>query len=141
MPSPLLQELYWPDPWKVTVICIMLNCTQRKQVEPMIDAFFTRYPDAATFISAYEDESNRSDIVSLIRPLGFFNRRALRIYNFSKDLLSKGLSDIRTLHGVGEYAARCYEMLFLGEFGEEAPDDHALKHYWEWYQEHLKGKE
>lgn len=138
MPAPLLQELYWPDPWRVTVICIMLNCTQRKQVEPMIDKFFARYPDAESYIKAYECDESRNDVIDLIRPLGFFNRRALRIYKFSADMVSKGLSDIRKLHGVGEYAARCYEMLFLGTFGEEAPEDHALKDYWRWYMETQK---
>jgi hypothetical protein len=138
MPAPLLQELYWPDPWKVTVICIMLNCTQRKQVEPMIDDFFRWWPSAAEFIAAYEDENKRSLIIEMLRPLGFYNRRAQRIHKFSVDLLSKGLDDIRKLHGVGEYAARCYEMLFLGLFGEEAPDDHALTDYWNWYMETQK---
>ena len=139
MPVPLLQELYWPDPWKVTVICIMLNCTQRKQVEPMIETFFARYPDAESYIKAYEWELSRNDVIELLRPLGFYNRRALRLYRFSEDYLSKGLSDIRKLHGVGEYAARCYEMLFLGQFGEAPPDDHALTDYWFFYKK-LEGK-
>ena len=129
MPAPLLQELYYPDVWKVTVICIMLNCTQRKQVEPMIDSFFTKYPSAEAYIKAYESEDTKNEIIQVLRPLGFFNRRALRLYKFSKDLLSKGLFDFRSLHGVGKYANSCYEMLFLGKFEEEAPDDHALKDY------------
>jgi endonuclease III len=138
MPAPLLQELYWPDPWKVTVICIMLNCTQRKQVEPMIDDFFKRWPSAKDYIEAYEQEATRKVIVDMLRPLGFYNRRALRIYKFSGDLLSKGLDDIRKLYGVGEYAASCYEMLFLGLFGDTPPNDHALCDYWFFYQEYAK---
>lgn len=105
----------------------------------MIDKFFARYPSAESYIKAYEWELSRNDIIDVLRPLGFYNRRARRLYQFSCDYLEKGLSDIRKLHGVGEYAARCYEMLFLGQFGEEPPQDHALTDYWRFYKR-LKGK-
>jgi methyl-CpG-binding domain protein 4 len=109
--TPLLQEYFLPDAWKVFVICMMLNCTQRKQVEKIIFNFFENYPNAETFIAGYE--SDKDQIIEQIRCLGFYNRRADRIYRFSKDLLAKGLSDPTSLFGVGKYATACYEMMFL----------------------------
>lgn len=131
MPSPLLQELYWPDAWKVIVICIMLNCTQRTQVERMIETFFRQYPNAGEYIAAYECQNSNAALIDLLRPLGFCNRRSKQIYKFSCDYINKGLNNVRELYGVGEYAAKCYEMLFLGLFGDE-PKDHALKDYYNW---------
>lgn len=131
MPSPLLQELYWPDAWKVIVICIMLNCTQRTQVERMIETFFHQYPNAGAYIAAYECESDKTRLIDLLRPLGFCNRRSKQLYKFSCDYIDKGLNNVKELYGVGEYAAKCYEMLFLGLFGNE-PKDHALKDYYNW---------
>lgn len=130
MPKPLLQEFYWPDSWKVAVVCLFLNCTQRKQVEPVVDRFFARYKDAEAYVKAYEWEESKADIVDLIRSLGFGNRRAERIYKFSCDFMTKGDKDPRGCHGVGEYASACFEMLFLGKFGDAPPNDHALKDYW-----------
>ena len=42
---------------------------------------------------------------------------------------------IRQLYGIGEYAARAYEIFCLGLAGDEAPEDHALVKYWEWFRE------
>lgn len=128
MPAPLLQELFWPDVWKVSVVCLFLNCTQRKQVETIIDAFFERYPSADAYIRTYE--SSKQDIVDLIRPLGFYNRRAERLYRFSVDFVSGGAGDPRGCFAIGKYATACYEMLFLGRFGEDPPEDHALQNYY-----------
>ena len=134
-PEPLLQELYWPDKWKVLVCCVMLNCTRRGQVDNVVETFFIRYPNAESYIKAYEWPLSKSDIIDLIKPLGFYNRRSLGLYKFSCDYISKQWSDPRELHGIGEYAARCYEILFLGKFGKTPPVDHALSDYWHWYME------
>lgn len=134
MPEPLLQEFYHPDAWKVFVICMMLNCTQRKQVETVVDEFFERWPDAESLVRAKDD-----DVAEVIKSLGFKNRRTKRLIKFSHDFLSMHWTDPRELHGVGEYAARVYEMLFLGKFGDTPPDDHAAKNYWEWYMKNHHG--
>jgi hypothetical protein len=36
------------------------------------------------------------------------------------------------LPGVGDYAARMWEIFFLGKLGDEPPNDGALKLYWYW---------
>ena len=45
------------------------------------------------------------------------------------------IASLKKLPGVGKYAVACYEMLFLGKFGDSPPDDHALKDYYVWYME------
>lgn len=89
-PHNLLQEQYFPDRWKVAVICMFLNCTQRKTAEPIVHKFFARYPTPEHYIWAYEWEA-KSDIIDLIAPLGFGNRRAERIFKFSLDYLGRRL--------------------------------------------------
>ena len=128
MTPALLQERFYPDAWKVLVVCLMLNCTQRKQVEPMIETFFSCYPDAVSYVKQFE--KNKDAIIEIIRPLGFYNRRADRIYKLSVDFLKDDVQDVSMIHGVGDYANACYEMLFLGVFGKDPPKDHALKNYY-----------
>ena len=43
---PLLQEIYQPDGWKMLVCCIMLNLTNRKQVDRVRHKLFKKYPTA-----------------------------------------------------------------------------------------------
>lgn len=39
---------------------------------------------------------------------------------------------IRELHGIGEYAARAYEIFCLGQAGDKMPDDGPAAKYWCW---------
>ena len=41
---PLLQEIYQPDGWKMLTCCMLLNLTNRKQVDGIRDELFKRYP-------------------------------------------------------------------------------------------------
>lgn len=128
-PGGLLQEQYLPDEWKVLVCCILLNRTKRAQVEPIIGKLFSKYPNAATMASA-----DVAELANLLRTLGFQNRRAKSLAKFSDEFLQSNWTDPRELHGVGEYAARGWEMLCAGIVGDEPPPDHALLYYYE----HLK---
>ncbi|KAB5512337.1 hypothetical protein DKX38_029365 [Salix brachista] len=47
-PHELLQEGHYHDPWRVLVICMLLNCTSGGQVRPILNDFFTLCPDAKT---------------------------------------------------------------------------------------------
>lgn len=125
-PAGLLQERYWPDEWKILVCCILLNRTKRAQVEPILDQLFQAYPDARVMSRA-----EFSHLSSVLKPLGFQNRRARTLQQFSDDFLNKLWDDPRELYGVGEYAARGWEMLCAGIVGDEPPQDHALTYYWE----------
>ncbi len=106
----------------------MLNCTTRKQVEKVLPEFRRRWPTPQAFMSADVDE-----VMTLCRPLGFANRRTANMKKMTARYLMAPWEDVRELPGVGEYAARAYEMFCLGEFGTEPPKDHALVQYWNWY--------
>ena len=75
-PFDLLQERYWPNDWKILIVCLMLNQTSRKQVEPMIERFFEKWPTALDAALADEDEMRE-----VIRCLGMYNRRVKTIKN------------------------------------------------------------
>ena len=42
----MIQEVYQSDPWKMLICCIMLNQTNRDQVDRVRIQFFSKYPDA-----------------------------------------------------------------------------------------------
>lgn len=138
-PHTLIQEQYSNDPWKVMICCIMLNCTTRTQFDKIVTEFFERWPDAS---SLHDGDPN--EIAECIKSLGFKNRRTKSLRKFSHDYLEwvsissyagdKGIEpeDVRTLYGVGEYAARAYEIFCLGKLGDTAPEDHSLVKYWQW---------
>lgn len=72
---PLIQEYYFPDRWKMLICCLMLNMTSHKQVYPIIEGFFERWPspEAATVASLKE-------MKEYIKPLGMYNKRAKNNY-------------------------------------------------------------
>ena len=122
-PFDLLQERYWPDDWKILIVCLLLNQTSRKQVEPIIGDFFDRWPDASTAASADEDEMRR-----LVRPLGMYNKRVKTIKKMSQQFL-EGFSEAIDLYGCGKYADDAYRIFVKGQWANVIPNDHALNDY------------
>lgn len=107
--------------------CMMLNCTSRKQVEKVLPEFLKRWPTPEAFAVA-----EVADIVTLCKPLGFANRRTANMKRMTEAYLGNTWDDVRELPGIGEYAARAFEIFCLGKLGDEAPKDHALVQYWRW---------
>ena len=68
---PLLQEIYQPDGWKMLTCCMLLNLTNRKQVDTIRDELFSKYPTPKDMMNA-----NQSELAELLKPLGLYNRRA-----------------------------------------------------------------
>jgi len=126
-PYGLIQESLWPDEWKCLVACLMLNCTTRRQVEKVIPEFFRRWPSPVQFLSAKKEE-----VTELIRPLGFQNRRATRLLEMTNAYLEQDWSHAAELPGVGDYAARSWEIFFKNSLGKHPPVDRALLLYWKW---------
>ena len=122
-PFDLLQERYWPNDWKILVVCLMLNQTSRKQVEPMIESFFEKWPDAKSAADADEDEMR-----AVRRPLGMFNRRVKTIMKMSQQFL-EGFENAIDLYGCGKYANDTYRIFMRGEWRDVEPNDHALNDY------------
>ena len=129
-PYGLLQEDYWPDQWKILVCCLLLNQTSRKQVDPMIDEFFERYPDPKAIMEA--DEESLRD---LLYPLGMYNKRVNTLKKFSNGFLANDWNTAADLYGCGKYADDAWRIFCKGDWQDVHPNDHALNEYHDW----LKG--
>jgi methyl-CpG-binding domain protein 4 len=113
-----------PDGYAILVACILLNCTTRKQVEKVLPELLRSWSTADELSKADPEQLERC-----VRTLGFGNRRTRTLLKFSLEF-TKGFEDVRTLPGVGEYAARSYEIFCLGVLGDNPPKDHALVKVW-----------
>ena len=101
---PLLQEIYQPDGWKMLVCCIMLNLTNRKQVDRVRHKLFKKYPTAKDLsVADYEELSE------LLTPLGMQFKRAATLMKFSKEY-NDGFTDPIELYGIGKYAKDSWEI-------------------------------
>ena len=121
--KPLIQERYFPDRWKMLICCLMLNLTSYKQVLPIIDGFFERWPDPETASKADEQEMKE-----YLKSLGMYNKRAKTIIRMSSQFL-EGFSHPKQLHGCGKYAADSDAIFYQGRWKEVVPNDGALKRY------------
>mgnify|MGYP003657283686 CR=1 FL=1 len=129
------QEQYRDDPWKMLMICFMLNQTSHKQVDQIRDAFFNRFPNPESLTAASE-----SEIAEMIRPLGFYNRRAKSWKLFSEQWIAAvdkfGGTDISPeelskMRGIGKYALDSWKVFQLYDYDIEV-DDHVLNWYVDW---------
>ena len=120
----MIQEIYLDDPWKLLVGCIMLNQTSNKQVRPVIKKFFEKWPDPISVIQAKDDE-----MIEILRPLGFYNRRTRSIKDFSIDwICKKGWKKASELKGIGKYGEDSYE-IFVNKNRKVNPTDKVLIRY------------
>ncbi|KAJ6291200.1 hypothetical protein OIU76_023290 [Salix suchowensis] len=125
-PHELLQEGHYHGPWRVLVICMLLNCTSGGQVRPILNDFFTLCPDAKTTTKVAQTE-----IAQLTHSLGFKNTRAEKIKLLSQSYLKEGWTHVTFLPGVGKYAADAYAIFCTGRWDRVVPEDHMLTRYWE----------
>lgn len=125
------QEQYREEPWKMLMVCFMLNQTSHKQVDQVRDEFFSRYPNAQAFLQGDEEE-----IKALIKPLGFYNRRVKSWKQFCQQWLKAGtetpsLQQLIEMKGVGRYALDSWKVFQLYQYDTHV-DDHVLNWYVEW---------
>jgi hypothetical protein len=129
------QEQYRDDPWKMMMICFMLNQTSHKQVDQIRDEFFSKFPTAESIVLAKDEE-----IIEIIRPLGFYNRRASAWKEFSLqwiDAVRKHGStnipvyELEKMRGVGKYALDSWKVFQLYDYDIEV-QDHVLNWYVDW---------
>jgi methyl-CpG-binding domain protein 4 len=125
-PFNLLQEIYRDDPWKVMVCCIFLNQTTRKQVDKIREDFFSKWQTPEELSKADPNE-----VIEMIRPLGFYNRRTQTLIRFSREWIEKKWKSPIELHGIGQYALDSWK-LFIENVLVENPSDHVLKDYVLW---------
>ena len=119
----MTQEIYQRDPWKMMVCCIFLNQTNRKQLDKVRLKFFRKYPTAQEVLDA-----DSTEIVEIIAPLGFKNRRAATLIRFSDEWLNKRWNEPIELHGIGKYGQDSWEIFKKGNLNVE-PTDGVLKKY------------
>lgn len=127
----LIQEHYWPDAWKMMVCCMLLNMTTRKQVDGVVDHFFTKYnsPEEAS-------KANVDEMIEIIKELGLVNRRSISVIKMSQEWITNEWNKVIELHGLGQYAQDCYDM-FINRYHLENPSDRAIKNYNKWLGEHI----
>ncbi|KAM5550288.1 methyl-CpG-binding domain protein 4 [Rosa sericea] len=121
----LLQENHYHDPWRVLVICMLLNRTTGTQLKGVLSNFFTLCPNA----KAATEVATR-DIEEIIRSLGL-HKRAEMIQRMSQEYLGESWTHVPELPGVGKYAADAYAIFCTGMWERVKPADHKLILYWE----------
>jgi len=119
---PLLQEIYQPDGWKMLTCCMLLNLTNRKQVDTIRDELFKRYPTPKDMMNA-----NQSELAKLLKPLGLYNRRAKSLKRMSEGYV-KGFKSVDELYGIGQYAMDSWE-IFQNNNRNVNPTDKVLLAY------------
>jgi hypothetical protein len=129
------QEQYRDDPWKMMMVCFMLNQTSHKQVDQIREEFFLRFPDAESLVLADE-----SEIAQMIKILGFYNKRAKAWRQFSFEWIAAvdkfggtdiPVSELEKMRGVGKYALDSWKVFQLYDYDIEV-NDHVLNWYVDW---------
>jgi endonuclease III len=120
-PFKLLQEILWPDRWKSTVACVLLNRTKRSQVDKVWPLLFEKAPDASSLLKMRDE-----DLTYILKPLGLSKVRSKRLKNLAEDWLNE--VEFERMRGVGEYAVASDKIFYRNEIPEEVKD-HALKYY------------
>ena len=119
---PLLQEIYKDDGWKMLVCCMLVNLTNRIQVDTVRDKLFNVYPTPQDMMRA-----KHSDLVDIIKPLGLYNTRADRLIKMSEGYV-KGFKSVDELYGIGQYAKDSWE-IFQNKNNNIKPTDKVLQEY------------
>ena len=140
-PLGLLEEFFGESPWQLLMCTIMLNRTQRIQVDHILFAFLERWSTPEATLKGDIDE-----ICALITPLGIKGRRSRGILRFCKEYLQLRSSksdkknsefkfsrnEILGLYHCGDYAADAYQIFIQKDWKHLHPKDHALRAYVEW---------
>lgn len=86
-PLNLVQEQQLGKPfvaWRIAVVCALLNRTHGRQVRPMVEDLFVKWPSSHAMCFCEERPLDRAKLCELLKPLGFGNRRASTILSMSK---------------------------------------------------------
>ena len=126
-PYLLCQEIYVDNPWRMMVCCILLNRTQGRQVHSIREELFGRWPDPSSMSGADHDQ-----LRELLRPLGFYNKRASLLKEFSQQWSDGDWSDVSELKGIGKYARDSYSIFVEKRIDGVTPTDKVLNRYLEW---------
>lgn len=136
----LLEEIFAHDPWKLLLCTILLNRTQRAQVDHVLFEFLSRWPTPRHVA----DDASVDQVAQLLRPLGLHERRAQGIKKFSQqyialvdtknsveDMEHLTKDEILGLFQCGEYSYDAYR-IFVQRDTQVDPKDKALQAYVEY---------
>lgn len=106
IPDPKM-ELTYRSPFELLVATVLSAQTTDRMVNRVTPALFGRYPDPKALAAA-----NVSDLEEILRPTGFFHRKALHVRELAAALLQKfdgrvpdRMDDLVSLPGVGRKTA------------------------------------
>ncbi|KAG6472978.1 methyl-CpG-binding domain protein 4-like protein isoform X2 [Zingiber officinale] len=121
----LLQERHSFDPWRVLLICMLLNVTTGRQVARVLPGLFLMCPNAEAMSKVDEEEMEK-----VIHSLGLQKKRSNMLKRFSCEYLRDDWIYVTQLHGIGKYAADAYAIFCTGKMEQITPRDHKLVAYW-----------
>ena len=101
---------------------MLLNLTNRKQVDTIRDELISKYPTPEDMMNA-----NQSELAELLKPLGLYNRRAKSLKKMSEGYV-KGFKSVDELYGIGQYAKDSWE-IFQNSNTNINPTDKVLLAY------------
>jgi methyl-CpG-binding domain protein 4 len=119
----IIQETLKREPWKMLVACILLNLTNRRQVDQIIDRLFERFGFPSSMAMADEKE-----IAAIIKPCGMQHKKARCLKKFSWEFWHREWTEPIELFGIGRYAADSWEIFVRGNLNFK-PQDKELKKY------------
>jgi methyl-CpG-binding domain protein 4 len=109
--------------WQHMTAVIMLNQTGRKPVKTVAPIFWSRWPNACSFLQATPDE-----VRDIIWSLGMVNRRYERLVQMSLDFMEWDGNQADKLYGIGKYGSDSYEIFFKQNY-DVIPADKELQRY------------
>ncbi|XP_042441484.1 methyl-CpG-binding domain protein 4-like protein [Zingiber officinale] len=121
----LLQERHSVDPWRVLIICMLLNVTKGRQVSGVLPGLFLMCPNAEAMSKVDEEEMEK-----VIHSLGLQKKPSNMLKRFSCEYLRDDWIYVTQLHGIGKYAADAYAIFCTGKMKQITPRDHKLVAYW-----------
>lgn len=134
--------------WRILVVCQLLNRTHGRQVRPMIDRFFRRWPSPAALLVA-----EPSELRETLKPLGFADQRFRQLRTMSNQYLELYRCDhgfwrsyddgswCLQLAGCGPYAKASLDVVVYGKIMQPVDDTWMEKYrLWRVEREDLRSR-
>jgi len=103
--------------------------TSGRQVRPILPELFGRWPNPVAMKHAHN-----GTLKTLIKPLGFVNKRSQALKRMSRDWTEKDWKSVKELYGCGQYATDSDLIFYQGRINIK-PSDGELARYIQFVQE------
>ena len=101
---------------------MLLNLTNRKQVDTIRKQLFDKYKTPQDMMNADHEE-----LANILKPLGLYNRRANSLRKMSEGYIN-GFKSVDELYGIGQYAKDSWD-IFQNSNLNIKPEDKVLQEY------------